>query len=126
MTRLKCIFTASLLLASTSVGACSHLADDCENTGTCDPVGGSNSAGSATGGKGGSSGSSSSGKSNAGDGGAGTGGSSMAGSTTGGKGGSSATAGEAGSGGVATSPCDGACVAPKPACDEPTDTCVEC
>ena len=124
MSRFGFVFASSILIAAAALGACSNAADDCQNTGTCDPVGGSSAAGTATGAKGGSQvgGNSSTGGSTAGDSGSAAGGSSAAG-----KGGSMAAAGEAGAGGVGGKlPCDGACAAPKPVCDEPADTCVEC
>lgn len=124
MSRIGFVLASSVLFASAAVGACSHLADDCENTSTCEPVGGGSSAGSGNGGKGGMSGGSNStaGATDAGGGGSSAGGSKGGEAASGGM----SAAGEAGSGGVATTPCDGACTAPKAVCDEPTDTCVEC
>lgn len=114
---------ATLVVVATA--SCSDNLAPCENTDTCDTVGGRNAAGT-FGGKDDTppGGNSSSGSSNAGEGGVATGGSSSAGN-----GGSLTAAGEAGAGGaggVVTVPCDGACTAPKAVCDEPNDTCVEC
>jgi len=113
------VLFVSILVAS----ACSNTADDCAVTSTCDPTGGT-SAGSASAGssgKTGASGSSAGGSTSGGEGGTSTGGSSMAG------GAGALTGGEGGAAGsTATLPCDGACTAPKPVCDEPNDTCVEC
>ena len=106
----------SLGLAS----ACTRTMDDCNNnTSTCPPSGGTTSGGSS----GGAGKSSSGGNSGGGESGSANGGTNSPG------GGGSSKAGEAGaggSGGVAMLPCDGACTAPKPICDEPNDTCVEC
>lgn len=125
MSRFGFFVALSLALASTAVGACSHFADDCENTGTCDPVGGSSNAGSTSGGKAGTptGGNTSSGTSNAGEGGTVSGGGS---SGNNGGGGTAGGGGDAGAGGVVSQPCGGACTPPKAVCDEPTDTCVEC
>jgi hypothetical protein len=108
----------SLLVAS----ACSHFADECENTSTCDPASGAASGGSSSGGQGGKSagGNTSGGSVNAGESGSPTAGAIATG------GGGAGTAGEGGGGGVMTLPCDGACATPTPVCDEPNDTCVEC
>lgn len=118
MLRIGFVFCSSaFVVAALLAGACSNIADDCEVTTTCDPIGGGASGGSSSGasGKGGKA----SGGSDAGNGGAST-----AGASSGGPGGG----GEAGNGegGMGDPPCDGACMAPTPACQEATGTCVEC
>lgn len=124
MSRFGFLVVSSLLLASTVMGACSHFADDCENVGTCAPMGGISNAGSSGGGKSGTGGSSSAGTGNAGEGGSLIGGSASAG--RGGGGTAAGGAGDAGAGGIASQPCDGACTTPKAVCDEANDICVEC
>lgn len=125
MTRFGFLFAASIVVGSTTIGACSHYADECENTSTCPPDGGTNAGGSTSGsaGKGGTTGGIA-GRSNAGEGGSVSGGSSS------GKGGGGTTAdgggSDAGAGGSLSQPCDGACTAPNPVCDEPNHACVEC
>ncbi|HVY28764.1 MAG TPA: hypothetical protein VHB79_19545 [Polyangiaceae bacterium] len=126
MIRTGIAFGCFATLASLAIApACTSTMDDCANTSTCPPEGGS--AGSSNGGSSGTAGSKtggSSGSTNAGEGGNATGGSSSAGN-----GGSISIGGEAGAsggGGGATLPCDGACTAPTFVCDEPNNTCVEC
>jgi hypothetical protein len=126
MSRVASSVGSSIVLLSILVAsACSHIADDCEVTSTCGSTGGTTASGSTSGGQSGKTGG---GNSSLGGAKAGEGGSSTAGATTTGGGGTSAAgeAGAAGSGGVMMLPCDGACTAPKPICDEPNNTCVEC
>ncbi len=115
-----------ILLPVLASSACSHIADDCETTSTCPSAAGN--AGSTKGGSSGTAGSKAGGS--AGTANAGEGGSAIGGSSSAGNGGStSPVAGDAGTGGiggVANVPCDGACTAPNPICDVPSDTCVEC
>ncbi len=93
--------------------------EKCPETGPGGTGGGGGSSTTATGGNGGSSGSTSS------SGGTSTTGSSgAAGEGGGGSGGSAG--GSGGTGGSEPVPCDGACDAATPVCDETTDTCVEC
>jgi hypothetical protein len=122
MSRLGLGLVSSVLLLSVIISsACSNIADDCETTSTCGPVGGTNASGTTAGGQSGKSGGGNTGGSvNAGEGGNTTAGTASAGSS------GSATAGAGGVGGGVTLPCDGACSAPTPVCDEPNDTCVEC
>jgi len=126
MLRIGFIFGSSaFLVAALLAGACSNIADDCEVTSTCAPIGGGASGGSSSGasgapGKGGASGNTLGG-SNAGDG-----GSSKAGASNGGGGTNAGEAGGGGEGGSIAPPCGGACPTDNPVCKEPTDTCVEC
>jgi hypothetical protein len=123
MFRTRIVLGVVTVLTSLAIAvSCTSTVDDCANTSTCPSSAGSASGGEAGGGKthggdrsfggdshGGESGDTSGGTTNvAGDG-----------STSGGEAG-------AGGGGPVALPCDGACAAPKPVCDEPTDTCVEC
>jgi hypothetical protein len=120
MLRIGFVFGSSALLVSALLaGACSNIADDCDVTSTCSPIGGSTSGASSSGASG--NGGSPSGGSNAGDG-----GTSTAGASNGGAGTSGGEAGSGGDGGSIGAPCDDACTAPTPVCKEATDTCVEC
>lgn len=124
MLRTGLALSSSLLLMSVLVAsACSNTADDCAVTSTCPPPGGAAAGGTSSGASAGKAGSGGnpSGGANGGDSGNAPGGSTVAG------GAGAFTGGEGGAGGsTMTLPCDGACKAPKPVCDEPTDTCVQC
>jgi hypothetical protein len=120
MLRIGFVFGSSAFLVSALLaGACSNIADDCEVTSTCAPIGGSTAGGSSSGASG--NGGSTAGGSNAGDG-----GTSTAGASNGGAGTSGGEAGSGGDGGSIGAPCDNACTAPTPVCKQATDTCVEC
>lgn len=106
-----------VLLGAVSLAqGCANRADDCDANSTCPPSGGTPS--------GGTGGSPSAGKSGASTG--GTSGAGQAGATAGGGNGPGGEGGTAGEGGGPPEPCNGACVAPTPACNEATNTCVEC
>jgi hypothetical protein len=115
-------FSTLLPLAFTQ--ACTSTMDDCSNTSTCAAGGGAARAGSSGSANGGKAGNSTAGAASGGEGGTSPGGSGGSSTMTGGAGANGA--GDAGAGGIIMVPCDGACTAPKPICDEPTDTCVEC
>jgi len=114
----------ALSLVTSCTGSC----DDKDSCYPYEPAGGTSGtsgmdtggASSGSGGKTSSTGGNTSGGSDS-SGGGGQGGS------VGGAAGTVAAAGEGGAAGSSVrQPCDGACTAPKPVCDEPRDTCVEC
>lgn len=117
--------SVALLGATALFSGCLRSSSNCQDDGVdCPATGGSggtgaNSAGTAGkgGGTGGGSGNAQGG-STSGDAGQPSGGSDVAGGGT--------TGGEGGTGGMVSLPCDGACAAPKPICDELNDTCVQC
>jgi hypothetical protein len=118
--------SVALLGATALFSGCLRSSSNCQDDGVdCPATGGSggtgaNAAGTAGkggGGQGGSSGSAQGG-STSGDAGQPGGGTEVAGGGT--------TGGEGGTGGMVSLPCDGACAAPKPICDELNDTCVQC
>lgn len=118
--------SVALLGATALFSGCLRSSSNCQDDGVdCPATGGSggtgaNSAGTAGKGGGGTGGSSGNaqGGSTSGDAGQPSGGSDVAGGGT--------TGGEGGTGGMVSLPCDGACAAPKPICDELNDTCVQC
>jgi hypothetical protein len=118
--RIQSVGAPLLLVFAATFGALISCGDDmpksCENLGTCPPEGGT--AGNSNGGTtSGAAAGTSAGGSTGGSAHAGGAGESDAGSGTGGDGGGA---------GSTTVPCGGDCPTDKPACDESSDTCVEC
>ena len=111
-----------IVVVGPSLVSCSS---DCEDRDDCAPYmppGGSSSSGS-----GGDAGAPDHGGTAGTSGGGKSGGSAGGSSSEGGAGAASGGTGEGGEGGSTTpTPCDGACEAPTPVCDESDDTCVEC
>ncbi len=135
-------WTNGTKLAFGLMAAAASLVPGCGGSSTCtdrgeycpgqEPGGASNAGSAGTPGKGGTPATAGAGAGEAGSGGKAAAGSASGTSGSGGKpnGGDANAGGEGGNGGAAggvvTLPCDGACQAPKPVCDEPNDTCVQC